>query len=254
MGTQLYDSEVTMAIQTIFKRHELKYQLTKTQYYLLCETMKSHMLMDDYGRHKISNIYFDTDDFRIIRHSIDRPKYKEKLRLRIYGKANDNTTSFIELKKKLNGVVYKRRLPTTVADAMSYLCNESDLNDASQIKKEVDYFKSSHKRLAPRVYLSYEREAYYTLQDEDFRITFDFNIRMRDTDISPYESEDDIRILPDDRVLMEVKTVQGLPFWFVDFLGENGLYTTSFSKYGTAYKLFIFPKYLDYFRGMANAQ
>ncbi len=242
-----------MAIQTIFKRHELKYRLTKQQYSLLCDCMKNHMVLDSYGRHKISNVYFDTDDFSIIRHSIERPKYKEKLRLRVYGQPNEDSMSFIELKKKYNGVVYKRRIPSTQSKAMSYLCNESELDDNSQIKKEVDYFINTHKHLSPSIYLSYEREAYYSLSDEDFRITFDFDIKMRDIDISPYESEHDVNILLDDCVVLEVKTVWGLPFWFIDFLGQNGLYKTSFSKYGTAYNNFILPKYIQRFRGVANA-
>ncbi len=243
-----------MAAQTIFKRHELKYSLTKKQYEQLCLCMENHMVLDSYGRHKISNVYFDTDNFSIIRHSIEKPKYKEKLRLRVYGQPSEDTVSFIELKKKYDGVVYKRRLQSTQSDAMSYLCNNAELEDTSQIKKEVDYFKGAHDSLSPSIYLSYEREAYYSPDDENFRITFDFNIKMRDVDISPYESNQDIKVLSDDIVVLEVKTVKGLPFWFVDFLGKNSLYKTSFSKYGTAYNNFILPKYLERFRGVADAQ
>ncbi len=243
-----------MAVQTIFKRHELKYRLTKQQYKQLCRCMEKYMVLDSYGRHKISNVYFDTDNFSIIRHSIEKPKYKEKLRLRVYGQPGDDTVSFIELKKKYDGVVYKRRIQSTQSDAMSYLCSDAELGDTSQIKKEVDYYKGMHNSLSPSIYLSYEREAFYSPDDENFRITFDFNIKMRDVDISPYESEQDINILSDDIVLLEVKTVKGLPFWFVDFLGENGLYKTSFSKYGTAYNNFILPKYLKRLRGGEDAQ
>ncbi len=243
-----------MAAQTVFKRHELKYSLTYHQYILLCRYMEKHMVLDSYGRHKISNVYFDTENFSIIRHSVEKPKYKEKLRLRVYGQPAEDKVSFIELKKKYDGVVYKRRIQSTQSDAMSYLCNKTELEDASQIKKEVDYFIGVHNNLSPSLYLSYEREAYYSPDDENFRITFDFNIKMRDVDISPYESDEDVKILSDDIVVLEVKTVKGLPFWFVDFLGENGLYKTSFSKYGTAYNKFILPKYLERFRGVQNAQ
>ncbi len=243
-----------MAVQTVFKRHELKYSLTKRQYELLCRCMENRMVLDSYGRHKISNVYFDTDNFSIIRHSIEKPKYKEKLRLRVYGNPGEDSVSFIELKKKYDGVVYKRRLQSTQSVAMSYLCSKTELGDTSQIKKEVDYFKGMHSSLLPSIYLSYEREAYFSPDDENFRITFDFNIKMRDVDISPYESDDDVMILSDDAVVLEVKTVKGLPFWFVDFLGKNGLYKTSFSKYGTAYNNFILPKYLKRQRGIADAQ
>ncbi len=241
-----------MGIQTTFKRHELKYQLTNKQYQDLCICMKKFMCLDEYGRHKISNIYFDTKDYRIIRRSIEKPKYKEKLRLRVYGEPDEAGEAFIELKKKFNGIVYKRRVPIIQNEAIEYLCNDKEVENASQISKEVDYFKKSNDDLLPRVYLSYEREAYFSPSDENFRMTFDFNIKMRDNNVSLDASEEDNEVLEDSIVLLEVKTVMGLPPWFIEFLNENQIFSTSFSKYGTAYHKFILPKFLDGIRGTVN--
>ncbi len=231
--------------QTNFKRYELKYILTTKQYEeLLCQ-MPSDMKLDSYGRHKISNIYFDTEDYRIIRHSLEKPKYKEKLRVRCYGEPRDDATTFIELKKKFKGVVYKRRVYSEQSKVLSYLHGTSNTLEQSQILSEIDYFKNSYDEIKPRVYLSYEREAFFSTLDENFRLTFDFNITARNSDISLYSSEDDMEVLSNKYVLLEVKTVMGLPNWFLEYLSKNSIYKTSFSKYGTAYMTYFMPQFVS---------
>ncbi len=236
-----------MSAQNCFKRFELKYKLNHAQYHNLLASMAKYMKLDEYKRHKISNIYFDTDDYRIIRHSLEKPKYKEKLRIRIYGKPQEGEVAFVELKKKFDGVVYKRRITLPQKVALNYFdYNFKELNkNPTQIQKEINYFAKSYDKLKAKVYIAYEREAYFAVDDINFRITFDFNIKMRNTDISFNETEEDIQIVENDIVLLEVKTIQGLPFWFIDFLNQNKLYKTSFSKYGTAYTAHILPSYLN---------
>ncbi len=231
--------------QANFKRYELKYMLSKAQYELLLMKMPKDIHIDKYGRHKISNIYFDTADFRIIRNSLGKPKYKEKLRVRCYGEPSDESTAYIEIKKKYNGVVYKRRVYDNQKNVMSYLCNKSHAIKTSQILNEIEYFKKSYPDMMPKAYLSYEREAFFSTKDENFRLTFDFNIKTRDFDVNFYESDEDKKILSDDNVLLEVKTVIGLPKWFLGFLSENDIYKTSFSKYGTAYQTYFLPKFIN---------
>lgn len=226
--------------QTNFRRYEVKYKLTINQYEKLLKTLPNTMKLDDYGRHKISNIYFDTDDYRIIRHSLEKPKYKEKLRVRCYGNPDENSKAFVELKKKFNGVVYKRRFHTSQKEALDFLCYNEKCSVDTQISREISYFKDSYENIKPRVYLSYEREAYYCQEDENFRLTFDFNIKSRETDVSFYESNYDREVLSDEYVLLEVKTVLGMPKWFLNYLSENEVYKTSFSKYGTAYQKYYY--------------
>ncbi len=238
--------------QTNFKRYELKYKLSREQYELLLSELPSDMKLDEYGRHKISNIYFDTEDYRIIRHSLEKPKYKEKLRVRCYGKPSDDNTAFIELKKKFKGVVYKRRVYDKQKNVLAYLNNNSDTVENSQVLNEIDYFKHSYEGIKPKVYLAYEREAFFSTEDENFRMTFDFNIKTRDSDISFYERDDDKEVLSDDYVLLEVKTVMGLPTWFLEFINKNRIYKTSFSKYGTAYQTYFMPQFISSLGRLAN--
>ena len=223
-----------MAIQTVFERHELKFVITEEQQKKLLSLFGDKLKADKYGKSLIRNIYFDTPSYLLIRNSLDKPTYKEKIRLRGYGEMTESSNAFLEVKKKFKGVVYKRRIKITEKAAMNYMLNGENLPD-SQISKEIDYFISYYENLAPRVALFYEREAYYYKEDDTLRITFDKNIQYRFHDLTLLSDANGTRILDDGLVLMEVKTSYALPLWLTSFLSENKIYKRSFSKYGYAY-------------------
>lgn len=202
----------------------------------LREIMKEEMTADEHGRSTVCSLYFDTPDYLLIRRSLDHPRYKEKLRLRSYGVAKDDTDVFVEIKKKYNSVVYKRRVSMTDAEAKRYLLQHEQVMD-TQITREIDYCMKRYEGIAPAMLLTYEREAYYAVHDHDFRITFDRNILWRDYDLSLGAGIYGKPILKGNQVLMEVKAAQGIPLWMVHFLSERKIYKTSFSKYGTAYRI-----------------
>ena len=231
-----------MRYQTVFKRYELKYMITREQKEKLLHAMSPQMSVDKFGRTTIRNIYFDTDNYRLIRRSIEKPAYKEKLRIRSYSQASADSTVFVELKKKYEKTVYKRRLPLCEKDAMAWVCRERPCPVNSQISREIDYFIDFYGKLIPTVFLSYEREAYYDLRGGDFRVTFDDNILCRQTDVDLCSSVYGTPILPEGKVLMELKCSGGIPLWMVEVLSRERIYKTSFSKYGTAYSTLIFPE------------
>lgn len=228
-----------MTYQTVFKRYELKYMITKEQKEKLLCVMKPYMRPDKYGRTTVRNIYFDTDNYRIIRESIEKPVYKEKLRIRSYKNGEDDDTVFVELKKKYKHVVYKRRLALPEKVAFDWLLGVHPLEKPTQISEEIDYFMEYYSSLHPAVFLSYEREAYFLKDDDNFRITFDENIFFRQNDISLDSDSGGVSLLPQDTILMEVKCSGGMPLWLAEFLSSQHIYKTSFSKYGTAYKNYI---------------
>ncbi len=231
-----------MAVQTVFKRYELKYMLTKAQKEIITAAMAPYMKLDKFGRTTIRNIYCDTDSYLLIRRSIEKPAYKEKLRIRSYGKASPDSTVFLELKKKYDHVVYKRRLFLPEAEAMDWISGEKPCSLHTQISEEVDYFLDHYKTLHPAVFLSYEREAFYSKDGSDFRVTFDDNILCRQDDLSLESDVYGTPILPEENVLMEIKCSGGIPLWMTRVLSEEHIYKTSFSKYGAAYKSMIFPQ------------
>ncbi len=220
--------------QNIFKRYEVKYMLTRKQYSQLRRIMDAYMKGDEFGKSTICNIYYDTPDYLLIRRSLDKPDYKEKIRLRTYGVANAETTAFAEIKKKFDGIVYKRRVSMKERDAMIFLNGGIDPLD-NQISRELRFCLKRYRGLAPRVFLSYSREAFYGKEDHDFRITFDENILWRDYDVDLKKGIYGEAVLPQGMVLAEIKTIGGFPLWLVDFLSQNQIRKVSFSKYGTAY-------------------
>lgn len=231
-----------MAFKTVFKRYELKYMLTYEQKQKILQAMSSHMKQDAYGKSTIVNLYFDTDTYLLIRRSIEKPKYKEKIRIRSYGRAKPDSTVFVELKKKYNHIVYKRRISLSESEATKWLQSGKQNCYQSQISEEIDYFIKYYKTLHPTMWLSYEREAFFANDGSDFRITFDDTVLCRDTDLSLNSNIYGVPILPEGKVLMELKVCGGIPLWMTETLSKEKIYKTSFSKYGTAYQTIIFPQ------------
>ena len=229
-----------MAYQSSFQRHEIKYMLTRSQKDALLKVMEPYMKLDQYGRTTIRNIYYDTPNYRLIRRSIEQPVYKEKLRLRSYAQVAPGGDVFVELKKKFKKVVYKRRLVMSAPDAGSWLAGDNSLTPPTQIGEEIRYFRDFYGELKPTVFLSYEREAFYSLDGSDFRITLDENILARDRDLDLCSEAYGTSILQPELTLLEVKAPGAIPLWLTTFLSENKIYKTSFSKYGTAYRTMLF--------------
>lgn len=224
-----------MKYQNIFKRYEFKYMLSPQKLDSVMRAMQGHMQEDEYGKSLICNLYYDTPSHLLIRRSIEKPHYKEKLRVRSYGIAQNDSIVFTELKKKYDSVVYKRRASMSEDEAMKYL-NGGSPAKTNQITHEIDYFMSLYKELSPAVYISYEREAFYAVDNRDLRITFDNNILWRDSDLSLCCGAYGNSLLSPGQTLMEIKTSSGMPMWLARTLSENQIYKTSFSKYGEAYK------------------
>lgn len=225
-----------MTYQSTFKRYEMKYLLTNRQKQEIIKAMRPYMKLDKYGHTTIRNIYYDTENFRLIRRSLEKPVYKEKLRIRSYSAAAFDDPVFVELKKKYKKVVYKRRLTLSERDAMNCFNSGASLPVKSQIADEIEYFRSFYEGLRAAVFLTYEREAFYETGGGDFRVTFDENILYRDHDISLGAEIYGVPLLEKGCSLMEIKTSGGIPLWMTEVLNDLKVYQTSFSKYGAAYR------------------
>lgn len=240
-------------VQMVFQRYEIKYLLTGKQREKIMAAMKPYMALDAYGHSTIRNIYYDTDTYRLIRTSLEKPVYKEKLRVRSYRLAGPEDEVFVELKKKYDSVVYKRRIGIPQRCAAEYLAGRAQPPVKNQITDEIAYFLQFYKTLKPKVFLSYEREAYFTIEPSEFRVTFDENILWRETDLSLRKGIYGEAILEPGQVLMEIKTAGNLPFWMVRVLSEEKIRKTSFSKYGSAYEMIMAGEYGSRAAGMRAA-
>ena len=219
----------------IFRRVEKKYILNKNQYRMIMNSINNYVVQDEYGKSTICNIYMDTDNYDLISHSITKPYFKDKVRVRSYNTPNKRSTVYLEIKRKVDGVVGKRRIGMSLADFDNYIKNNKLVRSENvQIKNELDYYFKLY-NLDKKMYISYEREAYYQKDNHDFRVTFDSNIIARQYNLNLDKGVYGQNILAPDKYVMEVKTLGAMPIWFVRILDECKIMPCGFSKYGEAY-------------------
>lgn len=224
--------------QEVFERIEKKYLITINQYNELISLLITRMNPDQYGKHTIHNIYFDTPDYQMIRKSLEKPLYKEKIRLRSYGTPSEGDTVFIELKKKYNGVVYKRRIPMSLRNARKYMYYGIRTGEDSQILKEIDYAMHFY-QAKPMAYVAYERIAFSEKEHPELRMTFDMNIRARSSELELEKDDYGYPLLQPGQMLMEIKIPGAMPVWMSRVLAEIGIFPVTYSKYGTYYRNYI---------------
>ncbi|SEL08172.1 polyphosphate polymerase domain-containing protein [Ruminococcus albus] len=224
------------AIQEIFKRVEKKYIVTDEQQEELVRAMTGRAAADNYGLTTICNIYYDTPDHQLIRTSMEKPVYKEKLRIRSYGVPDKDSKVFVELKKKYKGVVYKRRVDMSLIDSYEFVNFGVNPGKNPQIEKEIEYFLKYYRDIAPAMYLSYDRIAFAGVDNPDLRITFDGNITYREDEVRLEKGVWGDKLLDPHTRIMEIKIPGAMPLWLSRLLDDMKIYPGSFSKYGEAYK------------------
>jgi len=224
---------------TVMKRYEWKFILSAEQTDFLCKRLQGHMEPDAYGLTTIASLYYDTPDRRLIRASIEKPAFKEKIRLRAYGPATETSPVFLELKRKAFGLVYKRRVKATVLEVKRFFAGELYLDEDGQIDREITYFRDFYRELVPACMILYDRTAYYE-PDGDLRLTIDRNPRYRTDGLSFDQAPIGLPLLAPGETILEVKVQDTIPLWLVRILSEGGIKHGSISKYGEAYRLETF--------------
>ena len=227
-----------MSYANTFKRHEMKFLLNEEQFNLISEKIQPFMTADSYGIDTILNIYLDNENNDVVRTSLGKPAYKEKLRLRGYGTVSDNSEAFLEIKKKFRGIVYKRRLELPYKQLHEYITNgvPPQISEQNrQVFEEIDYF-IGRLELSPAIVLCYDRQAFFGNDGREVRLTVDGNIRSRRTDLDLRKGDFGELLSNQPFRVMEVKSAGGVPMWLVKILSENKIYGGSFSKYGNVFQ------------------
>lgn len=224
-----------------FKRKEIKYKINKEQKEQLIKSIENYLIPDSYGLSTIHSLYLDTNDYLLIRNSMEGKVYKEKLRIRSYKTPSIDSNVFLEIKKKYKGIVYKRREKMTYLQAMNYI--EHHIQPfQSQIMNEIDYAFNYYHHPKPSFMIAYEREAYFVKEHPDLRLTFDSNIRYRTTKVSLLNGHDGKRILPEDEYVLEIKSANAMPLWLVNAINALEIRPQSYSKYKNSYIDYINQK------------
>ena len=238
-----------MAIE-VFNRREIKYMLDDDDKNALLSIIGEYMNSDPFNKdgktYSICNLYLDTEADELIRKSLEKPVFKEKIRLRSYGTVALTDKVYLESKKKYDHVVNKRRTAFILSDVYEYfekgiIPQNPEVKMNTQVMKEIDYIMNFY-NLKPKVFISYDRLAFFEKNNSDFRLTIDRNIQSRRTDLRLDSPAYGQQLLPEGKWLMEAKAFKAFPLWFVRFLSSRKIYSTSFSKYGTEYKNYVLTK------------
>ncbi len=230
-------------IQSVFKRKEKKYLLSRAQYETLFERLQEHMEPDVYGLSTVCSLYYDTPHWDLISRSIDKPIYKEKFRLRSYGVATDDSPVFAEIKKKYDGIVYKRRVTAPCGEMLRFLNEGVPLPDSPQIQQEIRWMLRRYD-LRPAVWLAYDRIALVGREDPELRATFDFRVRYRTDRLDLREGDFGEELTGDDFYILETKIHKAAPLWLAQLFSELRIYPGTYSKYGTCYRERLLPSIL----------
>ncbi|MBQ8134462.1 MAG: polyphosphate polymerase domain-containing protein [Clostridia bacterium] len=219
----------------VMKRYEMKYILNPQQTEYFKKSVEGHMKIDKFGLTSIASLYYDTPNYRLIRTSVEKPPFKEKIRLRSYGLATDSSPVFLELKRKAYGIVYKRRVQSTIPLVKKFFDGEGDICAGGQINREITTFRDYYQTLVPACMIIYDRIAYFE-PDGDLRLTIDHNPRYRYDQLDLTKSMKGNSLLKEGYTILEVKVQQAVPLWLSEILTKGEIYKGSFSKYGEAYR------------------
>lgn len=245
---------MAQAISEIFERQEKKYLLGRTQLRHIKSAFEGHLEVDEYGRTGIYSLYLDTPTYDLANHSLEKPSFKEKLRVRCYGDPEPDSTVFVEIKRKFRGTVFKRRIMMSLSAASAWLSGVGYLDAVSlfpladdelasraysglnrQIAEEVEYMLGFYEDLAPRMLIVSERTAWRGVEDGTLRATFDERVTWRSATSLLDGDAGAVDLLEPGECLMELKCLDAYPRWLVDALEDSRIYPRSFSKYGSAY-------------------
>lgn len=235
--------------QEIFKRYELKFIITRAEHATLREKILPRMTYDTYGdpegKYNIVTLYYESSDKKVYYETMNRLRFRQKLRLRVYDQADLSSNAFIEIKQKFRNVVNKRRTMIPLGEAYEVLSqpyNEQLIQNVNasnhQILREALHFKDLYK-LEPATVVSYDRQAFSGVaeSEKDLRVTFDYNLMCRSNDLALENGPDGLRFVDEDMVILEVKVSNSVPFWLARTLSELGFARQGFSKFCTSIDL-----------------
>ena len=227
-----------------FSRVEKKYLLSRAKCDDIIKVLQTRMILDDYGgtggKYGILSLYYDTPHNRLIREALSTPRFREKLRLRAYSIPQPGDMVYLEIKRKTDGVGYKRRLKLPLDDAYQLIktgeCFFAPKKDSAQVFREVTALLHRHdKNLNPAAIIGYDRLAFDGCEDKGLRISFDTDLYGRTYDLRLESGTYGRRLIDSNLAIMEIKVLQAMPLWLARLLSAKEAGPRGFSKYRALY-------------------
>ena len=224
-----------------FNRFELKYLLSMQQAELFKSALRAYLVADEHGdgsgSYPLTSLYYDSPDYRCYWEKVDGVKFRRKLRIRCYGDTqalSQQTPVFVEIKQRLDRVTQKRRAVLPYASALQ-LCNgrqapDHDPADGAVID-EMQAFLWQY-NLRPASIVRYARQAFIGSEyDLGLRVTFDTSLTCQTDPLTLHETPAPLPMLPPDRVVMEIKANERVPYWLTELVAAHNLRLERMSKY-----------------------
>lgn len=225
-----------------FNRFELKYLITLKQAELFKKALRAYLFADEHGngngRYALASLYYDSPDLRCYWEKVDGLRFRRKLRIRRYetdAPLTADTPVFVEIKQRLDKVTQKRRVILPYGDALR-LCNERQLPDEvapedETVMNEIYAYLWQY-NLRPVSIVRYERQAFIgTDYDLGLRVTFDTSLNYQVHQLLLEEEPSSLPMLPADRVVMEIKVNERIPYWLTEMIAAHNLKMIRVSKY-----------------------
>ena len=218
-----------MDYQQIFRRKEQKYRVPAEELPALMKILQQYFRPDIYYEGTNCSLYYDTPDHRLITDSMEKPAFRQKLRMRSYGTSEREQPVFIELKKKYSGITYKRRESLSLAEAEALLKGDWRPEGRTRTLDEIIWFLDQYD-LEPSMFIAYDRLSYRGIDAPELRATIDRNIRYRTADLFLGAGSSGHLLDLGGDAIMELKTNRALPMGHVRSLKRLGVFPGSFSK------------------------
>lgn len=236
-------------------RHEGKYIVPVSMARDVAEFIKPFCDPDPHGEgnppeYVITTLQLDTPNYSLHHAKGLEAVNRFKLRARTYGEVVGGAPVFLEVKKKIRGVIVKSRcriaFDSWSRDMVRNLKYDHTFKSHREEEAYLEFVRLTREIAAePTVWIRYTRESYFGVNDEYARVSFDRKLLYQpavDWDswgaAAPWKPLDSSLAQRKgyhfSGIILELKTLSNVPHWMIDLVKYFGLERTGNCKYSNA--------------------
>ena len=221
-------------------RFEHKYRVSEELALEIQKVAEFHVEPDQHsrnGEYIVNSLYFDTPRNEDFQETDEGVALRSKVRLRCYS-LDPQPPFFLELKQRFGSSIYKTRMFLDPADAerMANGLPPSLAGEDGSANRDLDTIREviDRRRMTPRVWVRYTRQAWTSSWGDGARMTIDRMIEAQGSEQGAAGSGSEGWVFAelDSRVVLELKFFGAAPRWMQRLAYDFELERTSCSKYG----------------------